>query len=90
MQLWRQGLLCTRRTTLKRVVEQENWNEAQAADDIYCKPFLIHRNLFDYCGLGNNSESNLALHSPSTMPSMRSGRKRRWKAIMAFCVSVTS
>ena len=43
-----------------------------------------------YCGLGSNRESNFALHSPSTMPSIRSGRNRRWKAITAFCVSVTS
>ena len=27
-----------------------------------------------YCGLGSNSESNFARHSPSMMPSIRSGR----------------
>ena len=43
-----------------------------------------------YCGRGSNSESNFARHSPSMMPSIRSGRKRRWKAITAFCASVTS
>lgn len=43
-----------------------------------------------YCGRGSSRASNLALHSPSMMPSTRSGRKRRWKAITAFCSSVTS
>ena len=43
-----------------------------------------------YCGLGSNRDSNFARHSPSTTPSIRSGRKRRWKAITAFCWSVTS
>ena len=38
-----------------------------------------------YCGLGSKSASNFARHSPSMMPSMRSGRNRRWKAITAFC-----
>jgi hypothetical protein len=44
----------------------------------------------DYCGRGSNKASSLARHSPSITPSMRSGRKRRWKAITAFCGSVTS
>lgn len=43
-----------------------------------------------HCGRGNSSASNLARHSPSMMPSMRSGRNRRWKAITAFCGSATS
>ena len=43
-----------------------------------------------YWGLGSNSASSFARHSPSMIPSMRSGRKRRWKAITAFCSSVTS
>ena len=43
-----------------------------------------------YCGRGSNSASSFARHSPSMMPSIRSGRKRRWKAITAFCGSVTS
>ena len=43
-----------------------------------------------YCGLGSNKASSFARHSPSIMPSMRSGRNRRWKAITAFCGSVTS
>ena len=43
-----------------------------------------------YCGLGSNRESNFARHSPSMTPSITSGRKRRWKAITAFCVSVIS
>jgi len=48
----------------------------------------VHR--LTYCGLGSNSASSFARHSPSMMPSIRSGRNRRWKAITAFCVSVTS
>jgi hypothetical protein len=43
-----------------------------------------------YCGRGSRSASSFARHSPSMMPSMRSARKRRWKAITAFCWSVTS
>ena len=43
-----------------------------------------------YCGRGSNKESSLARHSPSMTPSMRSGRKRRWKAITALSASVTS
>ena len=43
-----------------------------------------------YCGLGSNKESSLARHSPSMIPSIRSGRKRRWKAITDFSGSVTS
>ena len=30
--------------------------------------------LADYCGLGSNSANNLARHSPSTIPSIMSGR----------------
>ena len=41
-----------------------------------------------YCGRGSNKESSLARHSPSMIPSIRSGRKRRWKAITAFSGSV--
>ena len=33
--------------------------------------------IMSYCGRGNKSASNLARHSPSMMPSIRSGRKRR-------------
>ena len=44
----------------------------------------------NHWGLGSNKESNFARHSPSITPSIRSGRKRRWKAITAFCSSVTS
>ena len=43
-----------------------------------------------HCGRGSNSASSFARHSPSMMPSMRSGRKRRWKAMVAFIGSVTS
>jgi len=43
-----------------------------------------------YCGLGSNSDSNFARHSPSMIPSIRSGLNRRWKAITAFCGSSTS
>ena len=43
-----------------------------------------------HCGLGSSSASSFARHSPSMIPSIRSGRKRRWKAITAFCGSVTS
>jgi len=43
-----------------------------------------------YWGLGSKSASSLARHSPSMIPSIMSGRKRRWKAITAFWVSVTS
>ena len=44
----------------------------------------------NHCGRGSNSASSFARHSPSMIPSIRSGRKRRWKAITAFCASVTS
>ena len=43
-----------------------------------------------YWGLGSNKASSLARHSPSMIPSIRSGRNRRWNAITAFWVSVTS
>ena len=43
-----------------------------------------------HCGRGSSKASSLALHSPSMIPSIRSGRNRRWKAITAFCVLVTS
>jgi hypothetical protein len=49
-------------------------------------PGPLARAIWVYCGRGSKSASNLARHSPSTMPSIRSGRKRRWKAITAFCV----
>ena len=37
-----------------------------------------------YCGRGSNRASNFARHSPSMIPSTRSGRKRRWNAMTAF------
>ena len=53
-------------------------------------PNRLARSDMAYCGRGSNSDSNFARHSPSIIPSMRSGRKRRWNAITAFFCSVTS
>ncbi len=38
----------------------------------------------------SSSRSNIALHSPSAIPSIVSGRKRRWKAVTAAGPSPTS
>ena len=38
----------------------------------------------------SNSRSRIARHSPSAMPSIVSGRKRRWKAVTAAGPSLTS
>ena len=43
-----------------------------------------------YCGRGSKRLRSLARHSPSTIPSIKSGRNRRWNAMTAFCGSVTS
>lgn len=43
-----------------------------------------------YCGRGSSKANSFARHSPSMIPSIRSGRNRRWNAITAFCGSVTS
>ena len=42
------------------------------------------------CGLGRRSARRMARHSPSIVPSINSGRKRRWKATTAASLSVTS
>ena len=41
-------------------------------------------------GCGSKSASKIARHSPSIVPSISSGRKRRWKATVAAKPSVTS
>ena len=42
------------------------------------------------CGLGSSSASRIIRHSASTSPSISSGRKRRWNAIIAAIGSATS
>ena len=53
-----------------------------------CKPRppgpLTLRAYRSIAGAGATATSSLARHSPSTMPSIVSGRKRRWKAITAL------
>lgn len=42
------------------------------------------------CGLGSNSARSSIRHSPSMMPSIISGRNRRWNAVTAASRSATS
>jgi len=42
------------------------------------------------CGLGSSNARRIMRHSPSTSPSISSGRKRRWNAMIAAIGSDTS